>query len=677
MIESKLDDRPGGVLGEAGGAPDKALPAASPPPPIAPSPPGRPAHEPIFYTDAGDCPDLQNTGEAVAPLAELCVVGDAQTPFLAGIVGPSGSGKSFALHRLLEAVDALTGAAATAPATPFLSRVVTIPIDAASVSGDPACAIAAAAFAALERDRGGVNYAALADEAAHAGADPQRAAVAAADRHDEIGKRLEAERAARDEVAAKRARLTEALLYETPGSRVDAFIRAKRGSIEARLRRFGLAEGDPTANYRDLVRQLESAGAASRVGVALRSIWAYRSQAHWLLAAAIAFALAFGLNQLRNPQAVAWLRGLGDVFAPSADWLTAHRDLLELDTVIKVVIAFGAFALFVNVWRAFSFSATLYRGLRLLNQDVRERRRELNASAARLNQRVAVLNAEAEAAAKHAAATAKRAGGAKPLERAPGPAFARGPEPAAKAARSFFVELGRLMSAPAQTSAPAPQRLIFAFDNLDLLAPADSLRLIEAANSMFGPGCAGVVACDPAQLAIALGGEEAARGRMEKFFQVVVNTQTLGLADGGRLAARLIGSNAVVSPLRAADASRSRWIEPLSQGEAALLTAIAPLAGATPRSVKRFLNAYRIARLSDAPRPAIALTLAVKLSGDGAANYAMNAALSSGSAELPDPVGPPALVGATQAARAANDGRILAADARAAWDVARRYALPD
>jgi hypothetical protein len=164
---------------------------------------------------------------------------------------------------------------------------------------------------------------------------------------------------------------------------------------------------------------------------------------------------------------------------------------------------------------------------------------------------------------------------------------------------------------------------------------------------------------------------------MEKFFQVVVNAQTLGLADGGRFAARLIGSNAVANPLRLVDAKQSRLIEPLSQGEAALLTAIAPLAANTPRGVKRFLNAYRIARLSKAPRPAIALMLAVKQSGDGAANSAMSAALSSALADLPDPAGPPALVEAARAARAANDGVISISDARAAWDVARRYALPD
>ena len=184
---------------------------------------------------------------------------------------------------------------------------------------------------------------------------------------------------------------------------------------------------------------------------------------------------------------------------------------------------------------------------------------------------------------------------------------------------------------------------------------------------MLGPGCAGVVACDPAAWASADGGE-AARRRNEKFFQLVVNAETLGLADAGRFAARLIGSNAVVNPPVLVDASRSRLIEPLSQAEAALLTAVAPLAASAPRGVKRFLNAYRSRASRSAARPAVALTLAVRLSGDGAAKSAMSAALSSELADLPDPAGPPALVEAARAARAANDGAISIADARAAWE---------
>ena len=121
---------------------------------------------------------------------------------------------------------------------------------------DPASALAAAAFVALERERGGVSYPALADEAAHATTDPRRAALAAADRHDEIIRRLETERAAREEVEAKRARLPELLLYETPGSRVNSFIRTSRADD-----RCAVAPFRPGRRRRG--RQLSRSGARS------------------------------------------------------------------------------------------------------------------------------------------------------------------------------------------------------------------------------------------------------------------------------------------------------------------------------------------------------------------------------------------------------------------------------
>ena len=700
MSDSRVDDRLARLFPERGASADLAPPvdgappaaidppadAAAPTPKpdtvaatppavaiVAPTPTGR--SEPLLYADGPDSiADLLGATEAMRPLAEIALAAEAQTPFLIGLLGRSGSGASFALRRWIDNVEALAGAAGRTAGSPFASKVVVASIDAAGVSGDPACAIASAAFAALERDRDGVNYAALADEAANAGADPLRAAAAAAERHDELVRRLEIERAARDDVETKRARLTDALLYETPGSRVDAFVRAKRAAIESRLRRFDLAEGDATANFRHLVRDFDGAGPTARAGVALRAIWGYRGQVAWLIAALIAFALAFAVDQARAPQAGDGLRGLASFLAPLADWLAAHQD--GLAGLSKGLTAIGGLALLVVLWRAFAFAGLLYRGQRLLGYDMRERRRDLEASAARLNQRVAALDAQTEAAARHVEATTKRAGGVKRSERAPGPVFASGPEAPRHAARSFFVELGRLMSAAGASGHPAPQRIVFAFDNLDALPAADAAHLLEAAHALLGPGCVGAAAFDPAALS-RLDGAETARRRLEKLFPIVFNVASLAPPDGGRFAARLIGSNAAARPVRYFEAAASAITQPLTPAETSLFAALAPLAGETPRAVKRFLNACRVARSANAPRPAVALMLATRLGGDRAAVASMRQALDSAAHDLPDPAGPPALVVAAQAARAANDGTITLADARAAWETARRYSLPD
>ncbi len=659
-------------------SPGEPLPAPSPAPPVAIEPPTPPAppREPLLYADSTEGADFLNAGEATWPLAELCLAQDAQSPFLVGLVGPSGSGASFALRRWLDNVETLANAAARTSGSPFVSRIVVAKIDAAGVSGDPEAAIASAAFAALERDHEGVNYAAFADEAAHAGVDPLRAAAIAAERHDQMIQRLEGERAARDEVEAKRARLTEALLYETPGSRVDRYIRANRTAIETRLRHFGLAEGDPTLNYRHLVRDFEAAGPAARASVGLRAIWSYRGQFGWLMTALIAFLLAFAISQARGPSAGEGLRTLASFLAPLADWLSAHDGWLS--GIQEALTLAGVFALAVNLWRAFGFTAMLVRGLTLLGHDLRERRRELDASAARLNQRVATLDAQTEAGARHAEAAAKRVGGIKRSERAPGPVFASGPEAPRQAANSFFVQLGRLMSGTSATTTPAPQRLVFVFDNLDALAPAAAAQLLEAAHAMLGPGCVGAVACDPAFLVRVEGEADAARRRVEKLFAVVFNVESLIPADKGRLVARLIGSNAVARPHRQVEAGASPITEPFSSAETALLAALAPLAGATPRAVKRFLNAYRLARASKPPRPAVALMLATRLSGDRAAIAAMRETLGAGTNPyLADPHGPQALIAAMEAVRGAGGGSLARADARAAWDVALRYSLPD
>jgi hypothetical protein len=274
-------------------APAPAPPAPASPPPAPASPPALSAPvqaEPILLCDSVEGADLLNAAEIVQPLARLCVAPQVQTPFLAAITGPTGAGKSFALRRLTRAIEQFRAAPA-ASSDVALARVVVAHVDAAAGVEAP-IAIASAAYAALDRGPGGVDYSTLLDETGHSGGDPHRAARAASDRHDDLVRKLEAERSQRDDVEARRARLADVLLFETPGSRIDVFARANRGTIEARLRRFGLAGSDAGLSFRSLVRDMATLGAGARSAIVIRSIWGYGSQARLLFWAAVAFALA-------------------------------------------------------------------------------------------------------------------------------------------------------------------------------------------------------------------------------------------------------------------------------------------------------------------------------------------------------------------------------------------------
>ena len=349
----------------------------------------------------------------------------------------------------------------------------------------------------------------------YAGGDPLRAAKAASDRHDDIVRKLEAERTQRDEVEARAARLADALLFETAGSRVDVFARARRGAIDARLRRFGLAGPDAAASYRDLVRDVGSMGPGGRAGVALRSIWAHGGQRRLLFWAIVAFVAGVAVSFLPGDAALTAIRG---VAAQPADWIAAHADWFE--KAAKIFYLLGVLALALNLWRAISFSSLLLRGAQLLNLDVRDRRRDLENRVSRLNQRVAALSAEADAAAKRAEAAARRAGG-KAAYRAPGPDFLDARHVPAAAARAFLAALAERVG-PGR-AAGAPDRLVFVIDNLDALPAGAAIAWIEAAQSVIGAGSIGVMALDPARLLDSLGGPREARRRFDKWLQVVVN----------------------------------------------------------------------------------------------------------------------------------------------------------
>jgi hypothetical protein len=658
----------------------------------------------VILADSSRGADLLDTTEAIRPIVESCAHRDTQTPLMIGVVGPRGAGKSFALDRLAAGVESLGAAAARTANGPFLRRIVTARIDAAAIAGDPAGAIAGGVFAALARARPDGDYAALADEAAHAGADPHLAASKAMERHDESRRRLEAERQARDDVEARRALLVENVLFETAGSRIDAYARGNRSRIEAKLRRLDLAGADSIASFKHLVREVAEAGWGALIWVPLGAIWAYRSQRRLLMATLIFLALAFGAAELRTPRTLDGLRNLGPPFPPAADWLAAQSG--PVGDVVVALAALGALALTVNLWRAISFMILLLRGARLLNHDVRERRRDLDAASARLNRRVMALTAETDTAARHAEASERRAHarGEAGAARAPTPPFVDPALAGPSAARAFLHSVGALIAAqpaddpfahaaagqasravlgpqapapptPPLPAVPAPDRLLLLVDNLDALTPAQGLNLIEALHFLLGESFIAVVACDPAPLGAAAGGSDRLRARLEKLFQLTFDVGPPGATDSERLMARLVGGAPQRLSEPALGVGRSALDEPLSGAEATLLGALAPLAAATPRGVKRFLNAYRVARTGRAHRPALALMLALGQSGDREAVAALETLLNSQDGILREPEGPPALAAAVRAARAASGGDFSIAEAVAARDAARRYQL--
>ncbi len=665
------------LLGEVGTSDKPALPmparapaqSVAPPVSITPPPSSAPVQaEPIFLGDSADGADLLNAGQIIQPLAQLCVTPRVQTPFLAAILGPSGAGKTFALRRLAQASEQLGASPATA-SSGALARVVLARVDASSGVEAPV-AIASAAYAALDREPGGVDYSGLLDEIGHAGGDPHRTARAASDRHDDLVRKLEAERSQRDEVEARRARLADTLAFDTPGSRIDVFARARRGTIEAQLRRFALAGADANSSYRHLARDMSTLGAGARAAVVARSIWAYGSQARLLMWGIVAFVLAFILRFLHGETATSAIEHGNDSLKPAGDWVAAHGDWF--DRAAQILFVLGALAIALNVWRALHFANLLLRGARLLNQEVRERRQDLDARAGRLGQRVAALTAEAEAAAKRAESASQRAGG-KTSVRGPGPEFLESSHAPSAAAREFLAALGARIGRPAAAGA-APDRLIVIVDNLDALPPAAVVSWIDAAQSAIGPGCIGLLAFDPGRLAATLGGPREARRRLAKWLQVTVNLPARKDADGELMVARLLSTAGPPAP--APDSAIGAALaEPLSSAETTLLAALAPLAAHSPRDAKRFLNAYRLARCSNSPRPVMALMQAAAFADDEA-QVAMLARLANGSGELTEINGPPALVEAVKAARAANNGPISIEDARAAAETALRYALP-
>ncbi len=581
---------------------DTAPPVEHAPPPAAivtPPPPAAPA---LFGPDRQPA-DALGLEPTFARLAELALHRRTGTPVAMGILGAPGSGKSFALARILDQVRVLAGAAEKTAASPFVSRIHVATIDAAGLSGDPATALAARVHASLR-----AAYPDLAREIGHGARDPHAALRETNDKLDEVRRRLDIERRALDDAGSRRARLVETVLYETSGSAVDAYARANRAGLERRFAGFGIG-GDAIRSYKDYV--LYAAGSGGKLSLGLRSLWAFKGQTKLVVFAILLVAIAVGLGVARETQDT-WLsslRGGPQGGVGIATWMEAHIGLLSTARTAAFVLA--GLCLLANVWRAAAFLAPVNRGATLLEGDLDGRRRDLDGLYAHQIKRVDALDGDVERLTREVSEAERRAGGrAEPSPFEPS---------AAGAAQAVFAALA---TAVGRDKGPAaPQRIVLALDHLDGVPPERADEILDALHRSAGAGIVTLAAVNARS--------DAHSSVLERCIDLPLHLSTLD--EPGALVGRLLGRDGAPVASAKPDASKSALDEPLDEAESDLVAALAPLAGRTPRALRRFVGLYRLARLDGAaPRGALAFTLALKLGGTPAEREAVAQALGSG-----------------------------------------------
>jgi hypothetical protein len=577
----------------------------------------------IFLADRADGQDAFGIEPLMSLCAELAVHKNTEMPLCFGVLGAAGSGKSFALAKLGAAAEALSAQAKTEAASSHIGEIAVVRLDAAHLDGEPMTALAGALCQALH-----AHAPDIVEDALHSVRDPHAAISEAAERLDQAQRRLHQERDHLTEIESRRARLFDTLLYETPGSQVDAYFRSQRPGITSRLQAFGFS-GDPVLNYKDLVASLTPVqGPFGKAGIFARALWSFKGQARLLLVAffLVAIGLAIGWAVSLQDEWLFALRASKEPLASTAGWLDAHMDLFA--DLGEAAFIGAALAVGLNVWRAFRFLQPILRGAALLKAELANRRHEQDSALAHQTRRVDGLLAEVERAGRAHAEADQLAGKAAP-ERNALRGFSLFQALPEKTRMAQFVEaLGASIkreSKKANEKALKPRRVFVLLDNLDAVAPARACEIIESLHRCLNSSAfVTAIALDPARLAAA--------GRdvpLEKWIQIPIQIEAIE-KDHTLLVAQLLGR----SP---AEASSGRIVwdrqltldTPLSDEEEKLLIGLAPLAGRSARALKRFVNLYRLTRpLLPSHRPLLALMLALRSGGTPGEVAAMGHALS-------------------------------------------------
>jgi hypothetical protein len=633
----------GTIIPGARGEPTQPAPPLGTSQPRAPQNPASPpatatqggaSAAPIFAADAGDDPAALASGALGidAPLellAELASHGRTQTPLAIGLFGPAGCGKSVALNKLVAAIERLSAAAANAGSSPFVSPIASVRVDAADLDGHPATALAEALYARLA-----TVAPALAIEASHAARDPDVAAREAFERLDAARLKLEAERRVLEEADARRARLSDTLLYETPGSQIDAYATGRRGRIKAAMNSFGVA-GDPLLSYKEMVAEAADARGPSRTNFALRAFFGLKGQRKRIVGAIILLAIGLGLGAAFDNQSK-WLGLLRteQQTEGAANWIAVHADWL---LALRAVAFIGAgLALLSNIWRGVRLLRLVSRGESLLKAELNERRRDTDGHFGHQTRRVENLTADVERLSRQAAEAERSAGGlrgANPALAEPSP-FA--PDAQKQEARRFIAMVGALAQTRGGANgyaqgapADAPRRVIVALDNLDALPAARAREILAQAHSLLGPGYVSLIAVDPTRFEA-----DDPSQSLDKWIGAPLQVGEIAARQDASAQIRDIlgAAGAAKTPAPPPDAKESALDEPLTEAETQLLAALAPLAGPSARAVKRFINLYRLLRTQWRDRPeqrgALAFMLALDAGGSPAEIAAVHGALA-------------------------------------------------
>jgi len=626
------------------------------------------AASPVFSSDASSGVDHLGDSVDAAILAELVAHKGTQAPLTLGLFGGPGSGKSTFLNLLLDRVAAVAGAT-RGEAGAFLARIVTVRVTAAT-GAEPETQVARALYQALASDS--TDYSALIDEAQYAGRDPQTSARAAQESLGAARIQLDGERQALHELNGRSVRLSETVLFETAGSRVDAYARKVRSTIEPRLRAFGFETGDPVTTFKTTVRDVaESGGMFPRLGGFFRSLWAFKGQSKLLIWAVISLILGWATGIAEHSQDVwgAVMKSWPDSLQPTVSVILAHNDWLRpmqagLYGLALVLVGW-------NIWRAIKFFMPISHGVALLRNDIVVRKRDLDGLIAHQTQRVGVLSEEVDRAARRSDEAAHRARGDNSSRVVMVPDFvARDAAPAVafiRAVNDFVTgKLALVRRNGDKATANLPQRLVIGVDGLDGLSSPEAKRFLQfIGESLNGAAFVTIVA--------ASGAEGLSRTEWAKLVQV---PYALGarqpLRENGRLIAAMIAPSMDAETI-AIDPKSSILDRPLEPNELGLLNKMSDLAGNQPRDVKRYVNIYRLVRsLEDDNAPALALALALQSGATLEEAQKFDAALAQ--TDVPDlPEFEGRLGYYVLAARKANGDTLTVAQMRRARALAKRF----